>query len=164
MRRQEVRLAIIDANASIERRPLRLDSQLLRASEHIAVIPANARACLFFRAIADTGGDLVVLPFCDRDANRYFLVHQHRFLERLDVRKLEQLESVQLALALPHRAASEPIVRLERQLPSDHVLTDRGEASDVDLTKVRQHAWRRVDDEAALPGAGVSLAQRHFRI
>jgi len=108
------------------------------------------RARLFFRAVADARGDLLVPPFRHRHANRHFLVHQYGFLERLDVGKLEQLEPIQLALALPHVAASEPIARLERHLPADHVLADRGVAADVDLPEVRQHAGHGVDDEATL--------------
>jgi hypothetical protein len=77
------------------------------------MLPADSRAKLLLRAVADAGLEPAVLSFSDRDANRYFLVHQHRFLERLDVGKLEQLESVEPALALAQLAPREPIARHE---------------------------------------------------
>ena len=40
-------------------------------------------------------------------------------LARLDVDELEQLETVELPLALAHLAAREDIARLKRQLPAD---------------------------------------------
>ena len=91
------------------------------------------------------------MPSGDGDPDRHFLVHQHRFLERLDVDELEQLEPVQLALAFAQIAARESIARLERQLPADHVLADAGEPPDIDFAEPREHAGCRVERQPALP-------------
>ena len=164
MSRQEVRLAIVGADAAIQRRPLGLDAGLLRPAEDVAVLPANTRAGAFFRAVADAGGDLPVLSLRHRDADGHFLVHQHRLFERLDVRELEQLEPVQLALAFAHLTPRIAIARLERQLTTDDVLADRCLAADVDFAEVRQHARHRVDNQTTPVGRGLFVAQRDLRI
>ena len=105
-----------------------------------------------------------MLALGDRDPDRYFLVHQHRFLERGDVGEFEQLEAVQLPLAVAHVATREPIARPERHLPADHVLADADRALDVDLTEVRQHARRCRQCQRATLRPELLLDQRHLRI
>src|SRR5688500_3720589 len=104
------------------------------------MLPAKPRPALFFGAVADAGGHVAVLPLRDDDSDGYLLVHQRRFLERCDVGKLEELEAVQLPLAVAHVAAGESIAGPERHLPPNHVLADTDGAVHIDRTEVRKHA------------------------
>src|SRR6266540_7547107 len=112
---EEIGFAVIHPHPAVEGRPLRLEAGVLRPAEDIQMVPADPGPGLFFTAIADAEGHLLVLAFGDRDAHGHLRRLLFPFLLPFDVDELEELEAVQLALALAHFLAGEELARLERQ-------------------------------------------------
>src|SRR5262245_7536443 len=102
VRAQEERLLVCSAHPPIKRRPLSFEAQLASATEKIDMVPADPRANLLFAAVPHAKRDPLLLALGHRDAHRYYGgIHGHRFI-RFDIDELEQLESVELALARAH--------------------------------------------------------------
>src|SRR5580765_1897073 len=109
-----------------------------RAAEEIEVIPAQRRARLFLRAVADAGREAPMLPLGDRDECRHLGQLLRLVLLRLDVGELKQLHPVQLPLRLAHLAAREDLARLVRELPAEDVLANALLAFDFDGAEMRE--------------------------
>src|SRR5687768_1606304 len=155
MRREEVRLAIVQSDAAVERRPFGFHAALLRAAEQIAVFPANARASQFFGAVTNAGLDAAMLTLGDGHAHRHFLVHEDWLFERFDVGKFEPLEPVELPLALAQVAPGESLAWPKRQLAANHLLADARISADINLAERRQDVRCRLEGQAPGPRAGV---------
>jgi hypothetical protein len=86
--------------------------------------------------------------FADGDTHRDFRAFDIGVFERFDVGELEQLHPVQLPLALAHFLARERLVRLERELTPEDVLSNGALTANVDHAEVREGTGRRVHDDA----------------
>ena len=95
-----------------------------RAAEEVDVAPVGFHAGALLGAVAEAEVHLAVLAFGDGDA-RGNLGRLLPFLaNRLDVGELEDLERVELALALEQLALTEQVAAAERQLPADDLVAD----------------------------------------
>src|SRR3954469_1782709 len=97
---------------------------MLRAAKQVDVIPAGARPRLLLGAVADTERHLLVLGLGHGDTHRHFWRLIRPFLLPGDIDELEELESIELPLALAHLLARKQVAGLERQLARDDVLAD----------------------------------------
>ena len=137
MRREQIRLVEIEADAAIERRPAGVRAGGARAAEKIDVVVLAVDPRLLFRAIADAEVHPLMLAFRHGDARAHFGILAFG-VQRLDVDELKQLHGVQAPLRVLHDAAAVQIAGFEGQLPPDHALADAAVARDFDGTEMRQ--------------------------
>src|SRR5438876_801112 len=147
VRPKEVRLLEVQPDAAVERRPLGLGPRVPRATEEVEMVPADARARLLLGAVPDAERHALMLGLSNRHARRYLEGLLVAVLGGLDVRELEELHAIQLALALAHLAAPEQIAGFVRELPLDDLLAHALVAVDLDRPEVRQRAGRGDDPE-----------------
>src|SRR5262245_1598449 len=122
IRAEEIGLLEVRPHTAVERRPLPLEPGVARAAGEVHVVPPDTRPRPFLAAVPDAPGEALVLALGDGHARGNLDRLLVALLARLDVRELEQLHAIQLALALAHLGALEQVARLERELPFDHVL------------------------------------------
>ena len=128
------------------------------------MIPPDPGARLLLGAIAGAERHPLVLPFGHRHANGHFRQLGRLPFERLDVDELEQLQAVQRALALAHRAPREDVTRLEGEQAADDIVVDACLTGDLDRSEVRQRAGIGLERHAASARTGIVLAERHLRV
>src|SRR5262249_30874172 len=124
VRREEVWLRHIHAHAAIERRPFPFDAGVARAAQEIEVLPLDARTGLLLGAAPNARPQPLMLRFADGDYGRNLRRRAHLIRLRLDVDELEELQAVQLVLAVAHLRATVDISLLEGQLAPDDVLAN----------------------------------------
>src|SRR5688572_15049452 len=90
-----------------------------------------------------------MLALRDRNSDRHVGCLWRLVFLRLDVHEFEQLEAVQLPLALPHLAQREDVTWLERQLPANDVLVDADFAFDFDRSETSKRTGFRLEDDTA---------------
>ena len=131
------------AQAAVEERIAREHAGRPRAAEEVHVAPVDFAAGLLLAAVTDAEVDFAVLALGDDHArgNAVRLGALHRGVtgagHRLDVDEVEELERVELALALAQPAGLEQLARPEGQLPADNAFVDAAGAGDLDRPDVR---------------------------